>query len=168
MGRLHRIEFKGYSDKKWHLYYLNLLCTFYQNDTSSNWGNCTRFMSRLKTQLFTIYSGLPCLRRDIQVTVRWGQMKVTQPLQADNGLFFHAFYFDQAPRATTFTLSYHIKILYDIILCRYHTATDILKQYTIIVDKMNNFWNLFFYGGKIEFQFRGHHQKWWMKCEKVK
>ena len=41
-------------------------------------------MSRLKTQLFTIYSVLPCLKRDIQVTVREGEVKVTQPLQADN------------------------------------------------------------------------------------
>ena len=71
-------------------------------------------MSGLKTQLLTIYWGLPYLRRDIQVTVREGEVKVTQPLQADNGPSFQAFYFDQATHATTLTL-YYIKSYHDII-----------------------------------------------------
>ena len=142
MGRLHRIEFKGYSDKKWHLYNLNLLCTFYQGDTSSIWSNCTRFMSRLKTQLLTIFWRFPCLRRDIQVTVRWGQRKITQPLHADNGPFFQAFYFDQAPHATTLTyiISWYFMISYytaNTQTIYYDTKWIIFEIHYFIVAKLN-------------------------------
>ena len=161
MGRLHRIKLKGYSKKKWHFNNLNLI-QILSIKMIHQVSEAIALVSKHKLLQFIGDSHVwgAIFRLQCAKSLNLYKQIMDRP-------FRHFTLIKRQLRHFTLIMRQLWLISYHDILW-YHITPHQIYSNNILWYKMNNFWNPFFYGGKIEFQFRGHHLKWWMKCEKVK